>query len=84
MCVSLTFPEATPIRVLTILQILLNFFTLFWSSKEIQSDQGSNFMSPVFHQRLYEMGIEQMKSYHFKRLIILKAASCYSEGDTSP
>ncbi|KAJ8022704.1 hypothetical protein HOLleu_37678 [Holothuria leucospilota] len=69
MCASTRFPEAIPLRNIkarTVLQALLKFFTLFGLLKEIQSDQGSNFMSTVFQQMLYELGIDQNKSsaYH--------------------
>ncbi|KAJ8025620.1 hypothetical protein HOLleu_33227 [Holothuria leucospilota] len=69
MCASTRFPEAIPLRNIkarTVLQGLLKFFTLFGLPKEIQSDQGSNFMSTVFQQMLYELGIDQIKSsaYH--------------------
>ncbi|KAJ8045955.1 hypothetical protein HOLleu_09080 [Holothuria leucospilota] len=69
MCASTRFPEAIPLRNIkarTVLQALLKFFTLFGLPKEIQSDQGSNFMSTVFQQMLYELGIDQIKSsaYH--------------------
>ncbi|KAJ8019449.1 hypothetical protein HOLleu_41054 [Holothuria leucospilota] len=69
MCASTRFPEAIPLRNIkarTVLQALLKFFTLFGLPKEIQSDQGSNFMSTVFQQILYELGIDQIKSsaYH--------------------
>ncbi|KAJ8049035.1 hypothetical protein HOLleu_01585 [Holothuria leucospilota] len=68
-CASTRFPEAIPLRNIkarTVLQALLKFFTLFGLPKEIQSDQGSNFMSTVFQQMLYELGIDQIKSsaYH--------------------
>ncbi|KAJ8042213.1 hypothetical protein HOLleu_13218 [Holothuria leucospilota] len=69
MCASTRFPEAIPLRNIkarTVLQALLKFFTLFGLPNEIQSDQGSNFMSTVFQQMLYELGIDQIKSsaYH--------------------
>ncbi|KAJ8023244.1 hypothetical protein HOLleu_35604 [Holothuria leucospilota] len=69
MCASTRFPEAIPLRNIkarTVLQALLKFFTLFGLPKEIQSDQGSNFMSTVFQQMLYELSIDQIKSsaYH--------------------
>ncbi|KAJ8026967.1 hypothetical protein HOLleu_31953 [Holothuria leucospilota] len=69
MCASTRFPEAIPLRNIkarTVLQALLKFFTLFGLPKEIQSDQGSNFMSTVFQQMLYDLGIDQIKSsaYH--------------------
>ncbi|KAJ8033874.1 hypothetical protein HOLleu_24244 [Holothuria leucospilota] len=69
MCASTRFPEAIPLRNIkarTVLQAVLKFFTLFGLPKEIQSDQGSNFMSTVFQQMLYELGIDQIKSsaYH--------------------
>ncbi|KAJ8038116.1 hypothetical protein HOLleu_19101 [Holothuria leucospilota] len=69
MCASTRFPEAIPLRNIkarTVLQALLKFFTLFGLPKEVKSDQGPNFMSTVFQQMLYELGIDQIKSsaYH--------------------
>ena len=42
------------------------FFIVFGFPKELQSDQGSNSMSRVFQQVVYELGIKQMASsaYH--------------------
>ena len=48
MCASTRFPEAIPLTNITapiISKALVNFFTLVGLLKEIQSDQGSNFMS---------------------------------------
>ena len=65
MCASTRFPEAIPLRNIkaqTIIKALIKFFTLVGLPKVIQSDQGSNFMSKVFQQALYELGIEQVVS----------------------
>ena len=51
MCASTRFPEAillTNITAAKISKALVNFFTLVGLPKEIQSDQGSNFMSGLF------------------------------------
>ena len=50
MCTSARFPESIPFR----------------NIKAIQSDQGSSFMSAVFQQVIYDLGIHQYKSsaYH--------------------
>ena len=42
------------------------FFSLFGLPKSIQSDQGSNFMSGIFQQVMYELKIKQYSSsaYH--------------------
>ena len=69
MCTSTRFPEAIPLRNIkakTIAKALIKFFTLIGLQKTIQSDQGSNFMSLVFQQVMYELGIHQYKSsaYH--------------------
>ena len=48
MCASTRFPEAIPLRSINgrnVSKSLLKFFTLFGLPKEIQSDQGSNFIS---------------------------------------
>jgi len=69
MCASTRFPEAIPLRNIkapTIVKALTKFFTLVGLPKSIQSDQGSNFMSGLFQQVMYELGIEQYASsaYH--------------------
>ena len=69
MCMSTRFPEAIPLRDISakkIIQALVKFFTLVGLPQTLQSDQGSNFMSHVFQQVMYELGIEQRKSsaYH--------------------
>ena len=69
MCASTRFPEAIPLRNIkakTIVKALTKFFTLVGLPSSIQSDQGSNFMSGVFQQVMYELGITQYKSsaYH--------------------
>ena len=69
MCSSTRFPEAIPLRNIkakTIIKSLTKSFTLFGLPKSVQSDQGSNFMSGVFQQVMYELGIKQYKSsaYH--------------------
>jgi len=58
MCTSTRFPEAK--------STLIKFFTLFGLPQAIQSDQGSNFMSGLFWQVMYQLGIQQFKSsaYH--------------------
>lgn len=63
------FPEAIPprnIKAKTIVKALTKFFTLVGLPSSIQSDQGSNFMSAVFQQVMYELGVTQYKSsaYH--------------------
>ena len=69
MCASTRFPEAVPLRNIkatTIIKALINFFTMVGLPKEVQSDQGSNFMSGLFQQVVYQLGATQIKSsaYH--------------------
>ena len=69
MCASTRFPEAIPLRNIkakTIVNALVKFFTFVGLPKSIQSDQGSNFMSGIFQQVMYKLGIKQYKSsaYH--------------------
>ena len=54
------------IKSKTIVKTLINFFALFGLLRSVQSDQSSNFMSSVFQQVMYELGIKQYKSsaYH--------------------
>ena len=69
MCASTIFPEAIPLTNITapkISKALVNLFTLVGLPKEIQSDQGSNFMSGLFQQVVFQLGAKQIKSsaYH--------------------
>lgn len=69
MCAATRFPEAIPLRNIkaaTVAKALIKFFTLFGLPKEVQSDQGSNFMSGLFQQVIYELGVKQIRSsaYH--------------------
>ena len=54
------------IKAKPIVKALIKFFTLVGLPKSIQSDQGSNFMSGIFQQVMYELGIKQLTSaaYH--------------------
>lgn len=63
------YPEAVPVRSIKskiILRELTTFFTRFGLPKEIQSDQGSNFMSREFKDSMRALGITQITSsaYH--------------------
>ncbi|XP_071845114.1 uncharacterized protein [Apostichopus japonicus] len=69
MCASTRFPEAIPVRDIkakTVCKVLIKFFTLVGLPKSVQSDQGSNFMSRVFQQAMYQLNIRQVTSsaYH--------------------
>ena len=69
MCVTTRFPEAIPVRnikALTIIKVLIKFYTFVGLLRYIQSDQGSNFMSDIFQQVMHQLGITQCKSsaYH--------------------
>ena len=69
MCTSTRFPEAIPLRntkTPNIVKALIIFFTLVGLPKAIQSDQGSNFLSGIFQQVMYELDIKQYTSsaYH--------------------
>ena len=69
MSASTRLPEAIPLRNIkakTIFKAMTKFFANAGLPSYIQSDQGSNFMSGVFRQVMYELGITQYKSsaYH--------------------
>jgi transposase InsO family protein len=69
MCASTRFPEAIPLRSIKspiIIKALEKFFAFVGLPKEIQSDQGSNFMSHEFQQAMCRLGIKQIHSspYH--------------------
>ena len=68
-CASTRFPEAIPLRNIktkTIVKALVKFFTFIGLPRSVQSVQGSRFMSGIFQQVMYELGIKQYKSsaYH--------------------
>ena len=69
MCSSTRFPVAIPLRSINaknICEALINFFSIFGLPKQIQTDQGSNFMSKVFQQLSAVLGIKHVYStaYH--------------------
>ena len=69
MCAATRFPEAVPLRTIktpNIVKALIKFFTLVGLPHSVQSDQGSNFMSSLFQEVMFQLGIKQRKStaYH--------------------
>ena len=63
MCASTRFPEAIPLRNIkakNIVKALIKFFTMVGLPRSIQSDQGTNFMSGLFQQVMYQLGIKQV------------------------
>ena len=69
MCTATRFPEAIPlcnIKAKTIVKALIKFFSMVGLPRSIQSDQGTNFMSGIFQQVMYGLGIKQYKysAYH--------------------
>ena len=69
MCANTRFPEAIPLRKVTaavVTKQLIKYFTMTGLPQEIQSDQGSNFMSKLFQQVMVLLGIHQVRSsaYH--------------------
>ena len=56
----------TSIKAPNIVKALVMFFTFVGLPKVVQSDQGSNFMSGLFQQVMFQLGIRQIKStaYH--------------------
>ncbi|XP_065893824.1 uncharacterized protein [Dysidea avara] len=69
MCAAIRYPEAIPLRSIRTPQIvkaLIKFFTLVGLPQSVQSDQGSNFMSGIFQEVMFQLGIKQVKStaYH--------------------
>ena len=69
MCAATRFPEAIPLRTIktpNIVKALIKFFTLVGLPRSVQSDQGSNFMSSLFQEVMFQLGIKQVKStaYH--------------------
>ena len=71
MCSTTRFPEAIPLRNIkarTVSNASVKFLMLFGLPKEVQSDQGSNFMSGIFQQVMHKLGVRQIKSslYHLE------------------
>ena len=69
MCALTRFPEAVPLRNIKapiIVKSLIKFFTLVGLPRCVQSDQGSNFMSGLMQQIMFQLSIKQLKStaYH--------------------
>ncbi|XP_067685776.1 uncharacterized protein [Haliotis asinina] len=69
MCLNTRFPEAIPLRKVTaavVTKALIKYFTMTGLPNEIQSDQGSNFMSNLFRQVMLLLEIHQVRSsaYH--------------------
>lgn len=69
MCTSTRFPQAIPLRIIkakNIIKGFTNFFSFVGSPPSIQSGQDPNFMSCLFQQIMYKLGIEQYRSsaYH--------------------
>ena len=69
MCKATRFPEAVPLRNIKapkIVDSLVKFFTFVGIPRSVQSDQGSNFMSGLMQQAMYQLGAKQCKSsaYH--------------------
>lgn len=63
MDVSTRFIEVFPLRNISaksVLDCLLKFFPQFGLPREIQSDQGSNFMSGVFQAVMRELGVKKV------------------------
>ncbi|MPC29412.1 uncharacterized protein E2C01_022643 [Portunus trituberculatus] len=66
---STRYPEAIPFRYIKargIIKALLDFCSKYGLPKEIQTDQGSNFMSNIFQQALSQIGVTHIRSsaYH--------------------
>uniref|UniRef100_A0A3B1IW77 Gypsy retrotransposon integrase-like protein 1 n=1 Tax=Astyanax mexicanus TaxID=7994 RepID=A0A3B1IW77_ASTMX len=69
MCTATRFPEAIPLRKITapvIVRALVKFFSTFGLPREVQTDQGTNFMSKIFQQVMKMLNIKHVVSspYH--------------------
>lgn len=69
MCATTRYPDAIPIKKInakTIVDKIINFFTLYGIPKIVQSDQGSNFTSDLFKNSMKQLGIKQYlaTAYH--------------------
>lgn len=69
MDVTTRFLEAIPLRNIkarTITEALVSFFSRFGLPRQVQHDRGTNFVSGVFQEVMFELGISQAVSsaYH--------------------
>ena len=69
MCCASRYPEAVPLRNITartVTKALVRFFTTFGLPKEVQTDQGSDFMSKLFSHVMRNLAIRHQASspYH--------------------
>ncbi|XP_063436098.1 uncharacterized protein LOC134717538 [Mytilus trossulus] len=69
MCTSTRFPETIPLKNIktpTIVKVLIKFFHVSRASQVYTVDQGSSFMSGLFQQVVFQLGIAQFRSsaYH--------------------
>ena len=69
MYASTPFPEAIQLRNIktkTIVKARVKLFIFIGLPRSVQYDQGTNFMSGIFQQVMYKLGIKQYKSstYH--------------------
>ena len=64
MCTATRFPEAIPLRNITAKDVSKAFtkFSFVGLPKEVQTDQGSNFMFNLCQQVLHELGIKPINS----------------------
>lgn len=77
MCSVTRFPEAIPMRKITapaVANALVKFFSLFGLPKEIQTDQGFNFMSQVFAQVMKQLKI----THHYSSAYCPEAKELWS------
>ena len=69
MCKATCFPEAVPlcnIKAPKIVDFLVKFFTFVGIPQSVHLDQGSNFLSGLMQQVMYQLGVKQCKlsTYH--------------------
>ncbi|GAA6103385.1 uncharacterized protein LOC114796860, partial [Tachysurus ichikawai] len=69
MCTTTRYPEAVPLRSLkakAVVKALVMFFSTFGFPRVVQTDQGTNFMSRLFKQVLFQLKIQHVISsaYH--------------------
>ena len=94
MCMATRYVEAVPLRNITaktVVEAMIRFFTTFGLPKEVQTDQGTNFMSGVFNQALKDLEIKHVVSspYHpesqgaLERFhhTLKEMLRCYCDGD---
>jgi len=64
------FPKAVSLRNIKIVDVVVKFFTFVGLPRTVQSDQGSNFMSGLMQQVMYQLGVKQYNCVRVNGLLV--------------